>query len=198
MNNVLLIIFALCALLLSACAGRDPAQVARSAEEQFALQTDRVAEYTGRAMKANELLVDQKLIEPKHGTVLNDALLAVNSGNKELILAAQQFIVEQEGKRILRFTEDGRLQLEKIADRLTTATTNAINSSAFAFIDPKARSQLTALIKPAQLAATRLVNLIKSAKKITVTNQQIIEVELSYERPSDTNINFHRVRFAAI
>lgn len=169
----------------------------RSAEEQFALNTDRAGEYTGRALQSVELLVDQKILTPERGTMMTDALLQFNSANKAVIIAGRKFIVEENGVRLLRFTEEGRLELERLAEASAAAATEVLRNPALLQIDPKARSQLIALIEPAQLAATRLVKLIKRAKTITPTNGSSIEIELSYGS-SNTNFNFHYVRVATI
>lgn len=168
----------------SSCPGRkqDAQQAARSAEEQFAAYTDRVSEYIGRGLSLTDFLVTGKTIKPENGTVIVEVLDRVNAANKSLVTGAQQFVRVEDGKRILRFTESDRLELEKLANATEAAARDALNSPALLRIDPTARSQLKALITPAKIAATRLVSLIKRAKNITVVNPAAIEIELSYER----------------
>lgn len=163
----------------SSCPGRsDPNKAARSAEEQFSLYTDRVGEYMGRGLSLTDFLVTGKTITPERGTVIVDVLDRVNAANKSLIRGAQAFIRVEDGVRILRFTESDRLELEKLANATEAAAKDALNSPALLRLDPTARSQLNALITPAKNAATSLVRLIKSAKKITVVNPNGIEVKL--------------------
>ncbi|HYE75222.1 MAG TPA: hypothetical protein VEF04_17905 [Blastocatellia bacterium] len=170
-----ILIFGLCGFQLNC-----RQQQARSAEEQFAANTDRIAEHTGRAMLSIEVMVDQKVISPSAGNTLNDVFLKVNASNKELIQAAQKFIVVVDGKRILRFTEDGRLELEKLAEALGDAAKEAVKNPTLLDIDPNARSQLMALMTVADTAASKLIRLIRGARKITVENPGYIEIELSY------------------
>lgn len=159
----------------SSCPGRDPNKAARTAEEQFALTTSRLAEHVGQAMRVVEGLVDNGLLSPKDGVALIDKLLNINHVNKLLIISGQQFVVNVNGVRTLRFTEDGRLELEKLARALTAATKAEINDPLLVRIDPKARSQLTAVTEIIEALAARLLTLIINARKITVSNPAYIE-----------------------
>lgn len=197
-SQLLLFLCLLPLLLLSqACPlAPNPQEAARSAEEKFAAYTDRIAEHIGRGMKTTELLVDLQTITPARGTAITDVLLSFNAGNKELIVAAKKFIVVEDGKRILRFTENGRLELERLADALSTSATNLLSNPAILRIDPKARSQLLTLIKPAEAAAKSLARLIRQAKNFTVPGTTI-EIELD-NGSSTQNRSDHRLLLTAM
>jgi hypothetical protein len=173
---VFILITVLTASGFQATCGGNRTQQARSYEEQFAINTSRLAEHTSHGLKLTETLVDTKLISPPLGTAIVDKLLNVNHVNKLLVQSASQFIVIENGVRVLRFTEGSRLDLERLALALSVATKGVTSHPDWIKVDPKARDELSRLIGAMTSTALRIVSLIQGAKRITVANAAYIEV----------------------
>jgi hypothetical protein len=170
---LLLILLLLPTLGFTTC--RNNSEQARTAEEVFALNTDRVTSYTNQALQTVGVLVETKVIKPDGGIKLVDKILNVNAVNKTLINAGSQFIVYENGVKVLKFTSEDRLRLEGLARALRESIRNVANDPNLP-IEAKARSQLNDIILPLVSIAERLISLTVSARTVQFVNPNSIEV----------------------
>ena len=152
------------ALLLVNCAltGCDPKKV----EREFALSTKRTADYCGEALKAIGALLDNGQLAADSAERFTNIVMAVNDVDKRLIAEAQKYVVIENGKRVLHLTEEGRVNLTKLADSLRELTLQLLNDPDFQRLTGSAKTQLAFIAAEMLPVVASIFSLIHAIKPL--------------------------------
>lgn len=177
--GVLLLIFA---LVLPGAACGDRSRNADNTKE-FAIA---VFTIDAASVKTAQLLGDWAgagAIEPRTALPVARAMQRVHAANGEVINFAKKHIVtDEQGRRVLRFDQAGKLELQRLAQALSESLRDALaNELVFPRLTPDRRAELQLLILALTSTARTITNTIRLIKPASLKTGQVISLPLPRE-----------------
>lgn len=134
------------------------------AARKFALNTDRVAGYTAQTIRAADELERNGTISTAAALALTQKAQQINAVNKGLVEEASKYLVEKDGKKILRFTEEGKANVVRIAGSLQTVANGIAADPVLFNLNPAVRERFRLLTAGITTSANTLALVVASIK----------------------------------
>lgn len=156
---VVLLAFALAASALTV--GCDESKTAR----KFALNTDRIAGYTAQTIRVADEMERNGTISTAAALALTQGAQQVNAVNRQLVTEAAKYLVDDgHGKKVLRFTEEGKVNIGRIVASLQTVANGLAADPSLFKLEPAVRERFRLITAGVATSANTLALIVAAIK----------------------------------